>query len=183
MRTLIGWAGDNPDREGLVETPGRVVRAFEQYFAGYAQDPLQELRRTFSEAAGYKEVVLLKDIAFVSHCEHHLAPILGRAHVAYIPRARVVVISKLARVVDIYARRLQLQERMTAQIGQCIQDGLEPRGVAVVVDASHGCMTMRGVNKSDTVLRTSFWLGAFESGGGLRLSFLDAIGPAQLGGR
>ena len=180
VRSLIRWAGDDPDREGLAETPARVARAFEAYFSGYALDPVKELSRTFSEAAGYSEPVLLKDIAFVSHCEHHLAPIRGKAHVAYLPRARVVGISKLARTVDIFARRLQLQERMTAQIGQAIQESLEPRGVAVVVDASHGCMSMRGVNKADAVLRTSFWLGAFAEDAQAKKDLLDAIGPAQL---
>jgi GTP cyclohydrolase I len=180
VRALIRWAGDDPEREGLAETPARVARAFEAYFSGYGLDPVKELSRTFSESAGYSEPVLLKDIAFVSHCEHHLAPIRGKAHVAYMPRDRVVGISKLARTVDIFARRLQLQERMTAQIGQAIQESLEPRGVAVVVDASHGCMTMRGVNKPDTVLRTSFWLGEFAGDPQAKKNLLDAIGPAQL---
>ena len=180
VRALIRWAGDDPDREGVADTPARVARAFEAYFSGYGLDPVKELARTFSESAGYSEPVLLKDIAFISHCEHHMAPIRGKAHVAYLPRSRVVGISKLARTVDIFARRLQLQERMTAQIGQAIQDSLEPRGVAVVIDASHGCMTMRGVNKTDAVLRTSFWLGEFASDPAAKKGLLDAIGPAQL---
>jgi GTP cyclohydrolase IA len=178
VRALIRWAGDDPGREGLAETPARVARAFEAYFAGYGQDPAKELSRTFSEASGYGEPVLLKDIDFVSHCEHHLAPILGRAHVAYLPRERVVGISKLARVVDIFARRLQLQERMTVEIAQAIDRGLEPRGVAVVVDATHGCMTMRGVSKPHTALRTSCFLGELASEPA-RLRVLQEIGPPQ----
>lgn len=180
VRELIRWAGDDPDREGLIDTPARVVRAFAAYFSGYGQDPVKELSRTFSEAAGYSEPVLLKDIDFVSHCEHHLAPIRGRAHVAYLPRDRVVGISKLARVVDAFARRLQLQERLTMQIGEAIREALEPRGVAVVVDAAHGCMTMRGVNKAGTVLRTTCWLGEFASDERLKRQILDAVGEARV---
>lgn len=179
VRELIRWAGDDPDREGLLDTPARVARAFAAYFSGYGQDPVKELSRTFAESAGYSEPVLLKDIDFVSHCEHHLAPIRGRAHVAYLPRERVVGISKLARVVDVFARRLQLQERLTMQVGEAIQQALEPRGVAVVVDATHGCMTMRGVNKTATVLRTTCWLGEFATDEGMKRQILDAVGLAR----
>src|ERR671928_2168725 len=148
VRTLIEWAGDDPAREGLLGTPSRVVRAFEEFFAGYDTDPVLFLQRTFEEVEGYDEMVVLKDIRFESHCEHHLAPIIGKAHVAYLPSNRVVGISKLARLVEAYAKRLQIQEKMTAQIANCLNDVLKPHGVAVVVQATHGCMTTRGVHKT-----------------------------------
>ncbi|MDE2121442.1 MAG: GTP cyclohydrolase I, partial [Betaproteobacteria bacterium] len=143
VRTLLRWAGDDPDREGLRDTPGRVARAYREWFAGYAQDPTAYLARTFEEVAGYDEIIVLRDIEFESHCEHHLAPIIGRVHVGYLPSHRVVGISKLARVVDAYSRRLQVQEKLTAQIAQCIHDTLQPRGVGVIIEASHECMTTR----------------------------------------
>src|SRR5579872_5772340 len=148
VRTLLRWAGDDPGREGLAETPARVAKAYEDWFSGYDQDPEAYLARTFEEVAGYDDMVILKDIRFESHCEHHLAPIIGRAHVGYLPSRRVVGISKLARVVDAFARRLQVQEKMNAQIAHCIQKVLEPRGVAVVIEAAHQCMTTRGVHKT-----------------------------------
>src|SRR5215470_8533484 len=147
VRTLIRWAGDDPEREGLVGTPARVVRAYEEWFAGYFEDPREYLQRTFEEVAGYDEMVLLRDIRFESHCEHHLAPIIGRAHIAYLPKQRVVGISKLARLVDVYAKRLQIQEKMTAQIANTLAKVLKPKGVAVVIEAAHQCMTTRGVHK------------------------------------
>jgi GTP cyclohydrolase IA len=178
VATLLRWAGDDPAREGLLDTPSRVVRAFEEYFAGYQEDPAEVLRRTFDEVAGYDEMVLMRDISFVSHCEHHMAPIIGRAHVAYLPERRVVGISKLARVTEIFARRLQIQEKMTREIADCINETLRPRGVAVVIDATHGCMTMRGVNKAHTMLRTSCLLGAFRDDPQLRAEFRDSVGPS-----
>src|ERR1700730_6322298 len=144
--TLIRWAGDDPDREGLNATPARVVRAYEEWFAGYGEDPAELLQRTFEEAGGYDEIVLLRDIRFESHCEHHMAPIIGRAHIGYLPRNRVVGISKLARLVEVYAKRLQIQERMTAEIANCLNSVLKPHGVGVVVEAGHECMTTRGVH-------------------------------------
>ena len=176
VRTLIGWAGDDPDREGLRETPRRVVDAFGEFFAGYEVDPVEILRRTFEETDGYDEMVLLRDIRFESHCEHHLAPIIGRAHIAYLPHRRVVGISKLARVVDVYARRLQIQEKMTAQIANTINDILEPEGVAVVIEAAHQCMTTRGVHKPGVVMTTSRMLGAFREDVGTRRELLAMIG-------
>jgi GTP cyclohydrolase I len=163
VRTLLRWAGDDPGREGLHDTPARVARAFEEYFEGYTQDPQEMLQRTFDEVEGYEEIVLLRDIRFESHCEHHLAPITGVAHVAYLPRRRVVGISKLARVVDVFARRLQIQERMTSQIANAIESALAPRGVAVVITATHGCMTARGVHKPGSALTTSQMLGVFRT--------------------
>ena len=154
VRTLIRWAGDDPQREGLLGTPDRVVRSYEEFFAGYREDPVEILQRTFEEIEGYDEMVLLRDIRFESHCEHHLAPIIGKAHVAYMPDRRVVGISKLARVVEAYAKRMQIQEKMTAQIANTLQEVLQPRGVAVVVDASHQCMTTRGVHKPGTSMVT-----------------------------
>ncbi len=162
VRTLLRWAGDDPAREGLVGTPDRVARAFEQDFQGYAIDPVELLQRTFEEVDGYDEMVLLRDIRFESHCEHHIKPIIGRAHVAYLPNRRVIGISKLARVVDAYARRLQIQEKMTAQIANTINDVLEPQGVAVVLEATHQCMTTRGVNKPGATMVTSRMLGTFR---------------------
>jgi GTP cyclohydrolase I len=165
---LLRWAHDDPSREGLLETPARVARAFEQYFAGYVLDPVAILQRTFGEVEGYDEIVLLSDIPFTSHCEHHLAPIQGVAHVAYLPDRRVVGISKLARAVDAYARRLQIQEKMTAQIAEAIDTALRPRGVSVVIQATHGCMTMRGIQKPGTRLTTARTLGLFQTDAALR---------------
>jgi GTP cyclohydrolase I len=176
VRTLLLWAGDDPDREGLLATPQRVVRAFEEYFSGYRDDPAEMLRRTFEETEGYDEIVLLRDIGFVSHCEHHMSPIIGKAHVAYLPDRRVVGISKLARLVDIYARRLQIQEKMTVQIADTLNDVLEPKGVAVVIEAAHQCMTTRGVHKPGATLITSRMLGAFRSNSTTRREFLAMIG-------
>ncbi len=176
VRTLIRWAGEDPGREGLVGTPARVVHAFSEWFAGYKEDPVALLQRTFEETNGYDEVVLLRDIRFESHCEHHLAPIIGHAHVAYLPRNRVVGISKLARVVEAYAKRLQIQERMTVEIADTIDQVLEPRGVAVLLEAEHQCMTTRGVHKSGASMITSRLLGAFRQDPATRREFLSAIG-------
>lgn len=176
VRTLIGWAGDDPDREGLKGTPDRVVRAYAEYFAGYDEDPADVLQRTFEEVEGYDEIVLLRDIRFESHCEHHLAPIIGKAHVAYLPRHRVVGISKLARVVEIYAKRLQIQEKMTAQIANTLNEVLEPMGVAVVIEAAHQCMTTRGVHKPGVTMATSRMLGAFRDDIATRRELLAMIG-------
>lgn len=176
VRTLIRWTGDNPDREGLRDTPRRVVDSFLEFFAGYEADPVEVLRRTFEETDGYDEIVLLRDIRFESHCEHHLAPIIGRAHVAYMPHRRVVGISKLARVVDIYARRLQIQEKMTAQIANAVNDILEPKGVAVVIEAAHQCITTRGVHKPGVVMTTSRMLGVFRENSVTRRELLAMIG-------
>ena len=173
--TLIRWAGDDPEREGLIGTPARVVRAFTEWFAGYDQDPDELLERTFEETAGYDEMVLLRDIRFVSHCEHHMAPIVGRAHIGYLPRNRVVGISKLARLVRAYANRLQIQERMTAQIANTLNRVLAPQGVAVVVEGAHGCMTSRGVHQSTSTMMTSRMLGAFRDRPETRFEFLSAI--------
>ena len=175
VRTLIRWAGDDPDREGLLDTPARVVRAFEEYFQGYNADPEDILKRTFEEVEGYDEMVLLKDIRFESHCEHHMAPIIGKAHVAYLPKNRVVGISKLARVVELYAQRLQIQEKMTAQIANAINEVLQPEGVAVVIDASHQCMTCRGVHKPGVSMITSKMLGAFRDNDRTRREFLSMV--------
>lgn len=176
VRTLIRWAGDNPDREGLTDTPKRVVRSFEEFFVGYDADPREILERTFEETDGYDEIVLLRDIRFESHCEHHMAPIIGKAHVAYLPRRRVVGISKLARVVEIFAKRLQIQEKMTAQIANTIEEVLEPYGVAVVIDAAHQCMTTRGVHKPGVTMVTSRMLGAFRNDPATRREFLAMVG-------
>ena len=176
VRTLLQWAGDNPEREGLVDTPARVAKAFEDWFSGYDQDPEAYLTRTFEEVAGYDDMVILKDIRFESHCEHHLAPIIGRAHVGYLPTHRVVGISKLARVVEAFARRLQVQEKMNAQIATCIQKVLEPRGVAVVIEAAHQCMTTRSVHKTGVTLVTSSMLGDFRTNSDTRREFLNIIG-------
>ncbi|HEX4111464.1 MAG TPA: GTP cyclohydrolase I FolE [Stellaceae bacterium] len=176
VRVLIGWAGDNPDREGVRATPGRVVRAFEEYFDGYTVDPEEILGRTFDETDGYDEVVVLKDIRFESHCEHHLAPIIGRAHVAYLPNRRVVGISKLARLVEVFAHRLQIQEKMTAQIANTLEAALQPRGVAVVVEGSHQCITTRGIHKPGVSMVTSRMLGAFRTDASTRREFLSIIG-------
>ena len=176
VRTLIRWTGDDPDREGLLGTPERVVRAYEEFFAGYAEDATDLLSRTFEETDGYDEMVVLRDIGFESHCEHHMVPFVGRAHVGYLPRRRVVGISKLARVVDAYAKRLQIQEKMTAQIANAIDTVLQPRGVAVVVEAKHQCMTTRGVHKPDVAMVTSRMLGAFRDDAMTRREFLAMIG-------
>ena len=180
VHTLLRWAGDNPDREGLKDTPTRVAKAFEDWFSGYDQDPEAYLARTFEEVAGYDDMVILKDIRFESHCEHHLAPIIGRAHVGYLPTSRVVGISKLARVVEAFARRLQVQEKMNAQIAHCIQKVLQPKGVAVVIEAAHQCMTTRGVHKTGVTMVTSSMLGAFRGNSDTRREFLNIIGnPAS----
>ena len=176
VRTLLRWAGDDPDREGLLDTPGRVVRAYKEWFRGYEEDPVAYLQRTFEEVEGYDEMVVLRDIRYESYCEHHLAPIIGKAHVGYIPTDRVVGISKLARVVETYAKRLQVQEKMTAQIAQCIADVLKPRGVAVVVEGEHHCMSTRGVHKPGVSMVTSKMTGAFRSNPTTRKEFLDIIG-------
>jgi GTP cyclohydrolase I len=176
IRTLLKWAGDDPSREGLRDTPARVARAWEDWFSGYTVDPEAYLRRTFEEVAGYDDMVILRDIRFESHCEHHLAPIIGRAHVGYLPTKRVVGISKLARVVEAFARRLQVQEKMNAQIARCIQQVLEPKGVAVVIQAEHQCMTTRGVHKPGVVMVTSTMLGDFRTNPMTRREFLSVIG-------
>jgi GTP cyclohydrolase I len=176
IRTLLKWAGDDPAREGLRETPARVARAFEDWFSGYAIDPEDYLARTFEEVAGYDDMVVLRDIRFESHCEHHLAPIVGRAHVGYLPTNRVVGISKLARVVETFARRLQVQEKMNAQIARCIQKVLQPKGVAVVIQAEHQCMTTRGVHKPGVSMVTSTMLGEFRTNPLTRREFLSVIG-------
>jgi GTP cyclohydrolase I len=175
VRTLLRWAGDNPAREGLIGTPARVVRAYEEWFAGYDEDPREYLQRTFEEVAGYDELVLLRDIRFESHCEHHVAPIIGRVHIGYLPRNRVVGISKLARLVEVFSKRLQIQEKMTAEIANCLNDVLKPDGVAVVVEAAHQCMTTRGVHKSDVTMVTSRMLGVFRDQSQTRQEFLAAI--------
>jgi GTP cyclohydrolase IA len=183
VRTLLRWAGDDPTREGLLETPARVARAYEEFFSGYEIDPVALLERTFEETDGYDEIVLLRDIRLESHCEHHMVPIIGRAHVAYLPHHRVVGISKLARVVDAYARRLQIQEKLTAQIANTIQQVLEPRGVAVVIEAAHQCMTTRGIHKSGVTMVTSRMLGAFRDDPTTRREVLAMIGNGKgLGG-
>ncbi len=181
VETLLRWAGDNPSREGLADTPARVVRAFEEFFIGYAVDPYDLLVRTFSDTDGYDEMVLLRDIRFESHCEHHMAPIIGMAHVAYLPDHRVVGISKLARVVEVYARRLQIQEKMTVQIANAINDVLEPKGVAVVIEAAHQCMTTRGVHKPGVSMVTSCMLGIFRTNAATRREFLSLVGNPQSG--
>ena len=176
VRTLIRWAGDDPTREGMRGTPARVARAYEEWFAGYDQDPKEYLSRTFEEVGGYDEIIALKDIPFESHCEHHLAPIIGRAHIGYLPRDRVVGISKMARLVDVYAKRFQVQEKMTAEIAGCLQNVLKPRGVGVVVEATHQCMTTRGVHKRGVTMITSQMLGIFRTRQETRQEFLTAIG-------
>ena len=176
VRTLITWAGDDPNREGLLDTPKRVLKAFNEFFSGYKEDPDKILSKTFEEVAGYDEMVVIKNIRLESHCEHHMVPILGTAHVAYIPEKRVVGISKLARIVDCYAKRLQTQETLTAQIAACIQRVLLPRGVAVVIDASHQCMTTRGVHKTSANTITSRMLGIFRTDARTRMEFLNFIG-------
>lgn len=176
VRTLLHWAGDDPGREGLAETPGRVARAFEDWFSGYKEDPVKFMQRTFEEVNGYDEMIVLRDINFESHCEHHMAPIIGVAHVGYLPEHKVVGISKLARVVETYARRLQVQEKLTSQIANCIQDVLKPKGVGVVVEGVHQCMTTRGIRKSGVSMVTSQMLGSFRKDARTRAEFLRMIG-------
>jgi GTP cyclohydrolase I len=179
VRTLIAAAGDDPDREGVADTPARVARAYQEWFSGYAADPARLLARTFDEAEGYDETILLRDIPLVSTCEHHLAPITGRVHVAYRPAGRVVGISKLSRLVDAYARRLQLQERLTRQIATTLYETLGARGVAIVVEASHGCMSTRGVNQHGVSMVTKCWLGDFEQDPALRRELLESLGGCR----
>ena len=176
VRTLLRWSGDDPDREGLHDTPRRVVEAYADWFSGYAVEPREYLARTFEEVAGYDELIVLRDIEFESHCEHHMAPIIGRAHVGYLPDRKVVGISKLARVVDTYARRFQVQEKLTAEIAGCIEAVLKPRGVGVVIDASHQCMTTRGIHKTRVSMVTSTMLGSFREDARTRSEFLAFIG-------
>ncbi len=181
VRTLIRWAGDDPLREGLRDTPRRVVDSYAEFFSGYGADPAEILRRTFAETDGYDEIVLLRDIRFESHCEHHMAPIIGKAHVAYLPHRRVVGISKLARLVEAYAKRLQIQEKMTAQIANNINDILEPKGTAVIIEAAHQCMTTRGVHKPGVLMTTSRMLGAFRDDPATRRELLAMIGKSSGG--
>ena len=175
IRVLIRWAGDDPDRDGLVDTPARVARAYEQFFAGYGEDPVALLQRTFENAAGYDEMIVLRDISFSSYCEHHMVPIIGRAHLGYIPRNRIVGISKLARVVEVFARRLQIQEKMTVQIATAINDVLQPLGVGVIIEADHQCMSTRGVSKTGSMMATSHMLGAFRTHPETRREFLTMV--------
>jgi GTP cyclohydrolase I len=181
VRILIRWAGDDPTREGLLETPARVVRAYEEFFGGYNEDPEQILARTFSEVDGYDEMIVMNDIRFESHCEHHMVPIIGKAHIGYLPDRRVVGISKLARLVEVYAKRLQIQEKMTVQIADTLNEVLQPKGVAVVIEASHQCMTTRGVHKPGVTLVTSRMLGAFRTQSDTRREFLTMIGQVAQG--
>jgi GTP cyclohydrolase IA len=176
VRVLLRWAGDDPDREGLRDTPGRVVRAYEEFYAGYNVDPREILARTFSEVDGYDEMIVLKDIRFESHCEHHMVPIIGRAHVAYLPKHRVVGISKLARLVDAFAKRLQIQEKMTVQIADTLNEILQPRGVGVILEAAHQCITTRGVHKPGVAMVTSRMLGSFRNDPTTRREFLAIVG-------
>lgn len=181
VRTLLRWAGDDPDREGLLGTPDRVVRAYGEFFSGYDVDPVAQLQRTFEEMDGYDEIVALKDIRFESHCEHHLAPIIGKVHIAYLPNNRVVGISKLARLVEVYAKRLQIQEKMTAQIANTLDEVLKPKGVAVVIEAAHQCMTTRGVHKPGVSMVTSRMLGVFRTDPLSRREVLSIIGTPSGG--
>ena len=175
VKTMLAWAGDDPNREGLLDTPKRVVNSYKEFFSGYAMDPYEILNKTFEEIAGYDEMIIIKDIQLESTCEHHMAPILGKAHVAYIPNKRVVGISKLARIVDVYGKRLQTQETMTAQIADTIQRVLDPKGVAVVIDAAHQCMTTRGVHKENSTTITSRMLGIFRTDYRTRSEFMNLI--------
>ena len=175
VKTLLLWAGEDTRREGLIDTPKRVVRAYEDWFSGYKENPVEYLRRTFEEVEGYDEMVILRDISFESHCEHHMAPILGKAHVGYLPNNKVVGISKLARVVETFSRRFQVQEKMTAQIAHCIQDVLQPKGVGVIVEARHQCMTTRGVHKTGVSMVTSQMIGSFRKDARTRIEFLRMI--------
>lgn len=176
VRTLLRWAGDDPDREGLLDTPDRVIRAYREWFGGYDEDPVEMLARTFEEVDGYDEMVVLRDIRFESYCEHHMAPIIGKAHVGYIPTDRVVGISKLARLVNVFAKRLQVQEKMTAQVANVLMEVLRPRGVAVVLEGEHHCMSTRGVHKHGVSMVTSTMLGSFREDPATRKEFLDIIG-------
>jgi len=176
VRTLLRWAGEDPAREGLLDTPKRVAKAYQDWFSGYALDPDDYLARTFEEVCGYDEMIVLRDIDYESHCEHHMAPIIGKVHIGYLPDGKVVGISKLARVVDAFAKRLQIQEKLTAQIANTLQEVLQPRGVAVVIEAAHQCMTTRGVHKSGVDMVTSRMLGAFRDNGETRREFLSMIG-------
>jgi GTP cyclohydrolase I len=180
VRTLLEWAGDNPNREGLCDTPKRVVQAYKEFFAGYGQDPVAYLQRTFEEVEGYDELVLLRDIRLESFCEHHLAPIIGKIHIGYLPNHRVVGISKLARVAETYSKRLQIQEKLTVEIAKCIQEVLQPKGVAVVIEAEHQCMTTRGVHKPGVSMVTSRMLGAFRENPDTRREFLSLISQPRL---
>ena len=180
VRTLLKWIGDDPDREGLVSTPSRVVRAFDDWYSGYRDDPVEFLRRTFHEVDGYDEMIVLRDIRFESHCEHHMAPIIGRAHVAYLPDRRVVGISKLARLIEVFSRRLQIQEKMTAQIANALDRVLQPKGAAVIVEATHHCMTTRGVHKPGVTMVTSRMLGAFRNDQATRREFLAMVGDPAM---
>ncbi len=179
VRTLLRWAGEDPTREGLLDTPKRVVNAYRDWFSGYGVDPTAYMRRTFEEVAGYDELIVLRDIEFESHCEHHMAPIIGRAHVGYLPTNKVVGISKLARVVEGYARRFQVQEKLTAQIAACINDVLKPRGVGIVIDARHQCMTTRGIHKRGVSMVTSTMLGVFRNDARTRTEFLSMLGAPR----
>ena len=179
VRTLLLWAGDDPDREGLLDTPKRVARAYEDWFSGYGDDPVAFMERTFKEVDGYDEMIVLRDIEFESHCEHHMAPIIGHAHVGYLPRNKVVGISKLARVVEAFARRFQVQEKMTAQIANCISDVLNPKGVGVVIEAVHQCMTTRGIHKTNVSMVTSQMVGTFRKDARTRAEFLRMIDGGQ----
>lgn len=181
VRTLLRWAGDNPEREGLLDTPKRVVEAYEEWFEGYSQNPDEVLAKTFEEVENYDEMVLLKNMRVVSHCEHHMATIIGKAHIAYLPNKKVVGISKLARLLDIFSHRLQTQETMTAQIADTIERVLQPKGVAVIIDAKHQCMTTRGVNKHDTTTVTSRLLGEFRTNSDLRKEFMSLVSSPSIG--
>ncbi len=181
VRKLIEWAGEDPDREGLVGTPGRVVRAYEEFFAGYREDPVDALATTFSETAEYDDMIVLRDIRLESHCEHHIVPILGKAHIGYLPSDRVVGVSKLARLVEIFSKRMQIQETLTAQIADTLQEVLKPRGVGVVIEAAHQCMTTRGIRKPGVSMVTSRMLGCFRDDRQTRREFLDMIGPIGAG--
>ncbi|MGQ0662424.1 MAG: GTP cyclohydrolase I FolE [Pseudomonadota bacterium] len=183
VRTLIGWAGDDPDREGLAGTPARVARAYEEWFSGYGVDPQELLQRMFEETDGYDEMIVLRDIRFESHCEHHMAPILGKVHIAYLPDRRIVGISKLARLVEVYSKRLQIQEKMTVQIANALSEVLLPKGVAVVIEAQHQCMTTRGIHKPGVTMVTSRMLGAFRDNQATRREFLAMIGNPASGAR
>jgi GTP cyclohydrolase IA len=179
VKTLLLWAGEDPSREGLADTPRRVAKAYEDWFSGYQLDPVSFLARTFEEVEGYDEMIVLRDITFESHCEHHMAPIIGKAHVGYLPNNKIVGISKLARVVDAFARRFQVQEKLTAQIAQCIESVLKPKGVGVVIDAVHQCMTTRGIHKAGVSMVTSQMLGAFRNDARTRAEFLGVIGKGS----
>jgi len=179
VHTLLLWAGEDPRREGLLDTPKRVAKAYEDWFSGYKQNPVQYLKRTFEEVEGYDEMIVLRDISFESHCEHHMAPIIGKAHVGYLPNNKVVGISKLARVVEAFARRFQVQEKMTAQIANCIEDVLRPKGVGVVIEATHQCMTTRGIHKDGVSMVTSQMVGTFRKDARTRAEFLRMIGSER----